>query len=164
MNKNQISAGICRALVLGGTIALSLPLQAAESSNPALQALFDQATYWHQKAHDDLAKASLQKVLMVEPDNTQALYLLALYSQQSGDNAGAMQYRARLSQVSPNDPHLAELDNARQLQSIPQAQLSWLASRRGVAISRRPCKPGAIPLAAMSRPQRCCGILPDHGG
>lgn len=124
MNKNQISAGICRALVLGGTIALSLPLQAAESSNPALQALFDQATYWHQKAHDDLAKASLQKVLMVEPDNTQALYLLALYSQQSGDNAGAMQYRARLSQVSPNDPHLAELDNARQLQSIPQAQLS----------------------------------------
>ncbi|WP_394550126.1 cellulose biosynthesis protein BcsC [Pantoea sp. SGAir0183] len=124
MNKNQISAGICRALVLGGTIALSLPLQAAGSSNPALQALFDQATYWHQKAHDDLAKASLQKVLMVEPDNTQALYLLALYSQQSGDNAGAMQYRARLSQVSPNDPHLAELDNARQLQSIPQAQLS----------------------------------------
>ncbi|MGP2463421.1 Tfp pilus assembly protein PilF [Pantoea ananatis] len=124
MNKNQISAGICRALLLGGALSLSLPLQAAESSNPALQALFDQAAYWHQKAHDDLAKASLQKVLMVEPNNTQALYLLALYSQQSGDNAGAMQYRTRLSQVSPDDPHLAELDNARQLQTIPQAQLS----------------------------------------
>ncbi|NQS87615.1 cellulose synthase subunit BcsC-related outer membrane protein [Pantoea allii] len=124
MNKNQISAGICRALLLGSALSLSLPLQAAESSNPALQALFDQAAYWHQKAHDDLAKASLQKVLMVEPNNSQALYLLALYSQQSGDNAGAMQYRTRLSQVSPDDPHLSELDNARQLQTIPQAQLS----------------------------------------
>lgn len=124
MNKNQISAGICRALLLGSALSLSLPLQAAESSNPALQALFEQAAYWHQKAHDDLAKASLQKVLMVEPNNTQALYLLALYSQQSGDSAGAMQYRTRLSQVSPNDPHLSELDNARQLQTIPQAQLS----------------------------------------
>ncbi|OAE06762.1 cellulose biosynthesis protein BcsC [Pantoea sp. OXWO6B1] len=124
MNKNQISAGICRALLLGSALSLSLPLQAAESSNPALQALFDQAAYWHQKAHDDLAKASLQKVLMVEPNNSQALYLLALYSQQSGDSAGAMQYRTRLSQVSPDDPHLSELDNARQLQTIPQAQLS----------------------------------------
>ncbi|MCT9872747.1 hypothetical protein N7568_25620, partial [Paenarthrobacter aurescens] len=76
---------------------------------------FDQAAYWHQKAHDDLAKASLQKILMVEPNNTQALYLLALYSQQSGSAADAAQWRARLSAVSPNDPHLTELDNARQL-------------------------------------------------
>ena len=124
MKKNLLSAGIRHALFLGGALTLSQPLLAAESTNPALQALFDQAAYWHQKAHDDLAKASLQKVLMVEPNNSQALYLLALYSQQSGDNAGAMQYSTRLSQVSPDDPHLSELDNARQLQTIPQAQLS----------------------------------------
>ncbi|MEG3109301.1 cellulose synthase subunit BcsC-related outer membrane protein [Pantoea sp. T14] len=124
MKKNLLSAGIRHALFLGGALTLSQPLLAAESTNPALQALFDQAAYWHQKAHDDLAKSSLQKVLMVEPNNTQALYLLALYSQQGGDNASAAQYRARLSQVSPNDAHLSELDNARQLQTIPQAQLS----------------------------------------
>ena len=57
MNKNQISAGICRALLLGGALSLSLPLQAAESSNPALQALFDQAAFWLQKSHDVLAIA-----------------------------------------------------------------------------------------------------------
>ncbi|MRT24549.1 tetratricopeptide repeat protein [Enterobacteriaceae bacterium RIT697] len=123
MKKHLLSAGIRHALILGGALTLSQPLLAAESSNPALQALFDQAAYWHQKAHDDLAKASLQKVLMVEPNNTQALYLLALYSQQSGGTAEAAQWRARLSAASPNDPHLTELDNARQLQTIPQAQL-----------------------------------------
>lgn len=122
--KNLLSAGIRHALILGGALAFSQPLLAAESTNPALQALFDQAAYWHQKAHDDLAKSSLQKVLMVEPNNTQALYLLALYSQQSGSSAEAAQWRARLSAASPNDPHLTELDNARQLQTIPQAQLS----------------------------------------
>lgn len=138
MKKNLLSAGIRHALLLGSTLALSQPLLAAESTNPALQALFDQASYWHQKAHDDLAKASLQKVLMVEPGNTQALYLLALYSQQGGDNAAAAQYRARLSQVSPNDPHLSELDNARQLQTIPQAQLS---------LARQQARSGNIPAA-----------------
>ncbi|MGK3129474.1 cellulose synthase subunit BcsC-related outer membrane protein [Pantoea sp. C8B4] len=124
MKKNLLSAGIRHALILGGALAFSQPLLAVESTNPALQALFDQAAYWHQKAHDDLAKSSLQKVLMVEPNNTQALYLLALYSQQSGSSAEAAQWRARLSAASPNDPHLTELDNARQLQTIPQAQLS----------------------------------------
>jgi Tfp pilus assembly protein PilF len=123
MKKHLLSAGIRHALILGGALTLSQPLLAAESPNPALQALFDQAAYWHQKAHDDLAKSSLQKVLMVEPNNTQALYLLALYSQQSGGTAEAAQWRARLSAASPNDPHLSELDNARQLQTIPQAQL-----------------------------------------
>jgi len=150
MKNNLLSAGIRKALLLGSALALSPPLLAAESTNPALQALFDQASYWHQKAHDDLAKASLQKVLMVEPGNTQALYLLALYSQQGGDNAAAAQYRARLSQVSPNDPHLGELDSARQLQTIPQAQLSLARQQARTAIFRRRYRPGAIPLPAMS--------------
>lgn len=122
--KTMISTGIRRALLLGGALSLSQPLLAAESANPALQALFDQAAYWHQKAHDDLARSALQKVLMVEPNNAQALYLLALYSQQGGDVEGAARYRQQLSSVSPQDARLSELDNARQMQTIPQAQLA----------------------------------------
>ena len=124
MKKRQLSAGIRHALLLGGALAFTQPLWAAESNNPALQALFDQAAYWHQKAHDDLAKAALQKVLMVDANNVQALYLLALYSAQGGDNVAATQWRTRLAGVSPGDPRLTDLDNARQLQTIPQAQLA----------------------------------------
>ena len=138
MNKKLLSAGIGHALLLGGTLTLSQPLLAAGSNNPALQALFDQATYWHQKAHDDLAKAALQKVLTVEANNTEALYLLALYAQQSGDNEAAAYWRSRLSQVSPDDSHLAELDNARKMQAVPQSQ---------VTLARQQAKSGNIAAA-----------------
>ncbi|RWR02279.1 BscS [[Pantoea] beijingensis] len=121
-----LTARIRYALLLSSTLSsafFSGMLSAAEN-NPALQALFDQAAWWHQRAHDDLAKDALQKVLMVDASNAQALYLMALYAQQNGDSTDADQWRARLAQVSPQDPRLGELDNAKQLQSIPQAQLS----------------------------------------
>ncbi|QGU89588.1 cellulose biosynthesis protein BcsC [Erwinia sorbitola] len=121
-----LTARIRYCWMIGSGFALSvmaLPLFAAEA-NPAIQALFDQANYWHQKAHDELARDALNKVLMVDGNNVQALYLMALWSQQSGDGAAAAKWRARLSQVSPQDSRLAELDNARQLQTIPAAQLS----------------------------------------
>ncbi|MFS2221577.1 cellulose synthase subunit BcsC-related outer membrane protein [Pantoea sp. B65] len=121
-----LTARIRQALLISSAMATAVfaPVLAAAENNPAMQALFDQATYWHQKAHDDLAKDALKKILMVDGNNAQALYLMALYSEQSGDSAEAAQWRKRLSQVSPQDPRLAELDNAKQLQSIPQAQLS----------------------------------------
>ncbi|MBP2168906.1 thioredoxin-like negative regulator of GroEL [Erwinia toletana] len=126
MKIKNLTARVRQALLLSGAMATAAfaPGLFAAENNPAMQALFDQATYWHQKAHDELARDALQKILMVDPSNAQALYLMALYSQQSGDSTGAAQWRNRLSKVSPQDPRLAELDNAKQLQSIPQAQLA----------------------------------------
>lgn len=97
---------------------------AAESDNPALQALFDQANYWHQKAHSELAQAALKKILMIDATNSQALYLMSLWAQQRGDTAVARDWYNRLSQASPNDPRLTELNNVQQLQAIPQQQLA----------------------------------------
>lgn len=111
---------------MGSGLALSmvaLPAYAA-ADNPALQALFDQANYWHQKAHDDLAREALQKVLLVDGNNAQALYLMALWSQQKGDAAEAAKWRARLGQLPTREARLAELDNDLQLQALPAAQLA----------------------------------------
>ena len=122
----QLTARIRHSLMIGGSLVLSvisLPLLAADN-NPAVKALFDQANYWHQKSHDNLAQEALQKILMVDSNNTQAMYLMALWSQQNGDTAGMTKWRTRLSEVSPQDPRLVELDNARQMQTIPAAQLS----------------------------------------
>lgn len=121
-----LNARIRQSWITGGSLALSLlslPALAADA-NPAVQALFAQANYWHQKSHDDLAREALQKVLMVDANNTEAIYLMSLWSQQNGDNAAGAKWRERLSALSPNDPRLVELDNARQLQTIPAAQLS----------------------------------------
>ncbi|WKZ92485.1 cellulose synthase subunit BcsC-related outer membrane protein [Chimaeribacter arupi] len=111
-----------------------LPATAA-GSNPALKALFDQAAYWHEKAHDELARDALQKVLMVEADNPEALYLLSLYAMQGGDKAAAAQWRQKLSAASPGDPRLTALDNASAVQAIPPTQLATarqLAARGAV--------------------------------
>ncbi|WP_312043953.1 cellulose synthase subunit BcsC-related outer membrane protein [Erwinia sp.] len=116
-----------KTLIALGLPCITLAAGAASTgtdANPALQALFSQANYWHQKAHDELARDALNKVLMVDGNNVQALYLMALWAQQSGDGAAAASFRERLSKVSPNDAKLSELDNARQLQSIPTAQLA----------------------------------------
>ncbi|MCX8958365.1 cellulose biosynthesis protein BcsC [Erwinia psidii] len=127
MKITPLTARMRQLWIPGGALlasALACPALADENSNPALLALFGQANYWHQKAHDDLARDALNKVLMVDSHNSQALYLMALWAQQSGDSENAAKWRTRLSEVSPQDPRLAELDNARQMQSIPTAQLS----------------------------------------
>ncbi len=52
---------------------------------------------------------SLQKVLSVDANNTRALYLMALWSQQGGDMQAAAQWRARWR----HSPGLQDLDNAK---------------------------------------------------
>lgn len=114
---------LCCAASIGG-LALLSPLALAADNNPALEALFQQADYWHSKNHDDLAKSALQKVLMADENNTNALYLLALYSQQSGDKVAAEKWRQRLSAVAPQDARISALEQGINAQPIYAGQLS----------------------------------------
>ncbi|OON34691.1 hypothetical protein BTJ39_23510 [Izhakiella australiensis] len=111
-----------KQLALSGLLMTTQSLWAA--ANPAVQMLLAQARYWHQKAHNDLARQALQKVLMAEDNNADALYLMALWSQQQGDSIDAMRWRARLAQADPQDPKLSELNYALEQQAIPAAQLA----------------------------------------
>jgi tetratricopeptide (TPR) repeat protein len=92
-------------LCLSGALTLGAFGEAQAAGNDAaLQALFAQANYWHEKSHDELAMESLQKVLSVDANNAQALYLMALWAQQGGDLQAAAQWRARLEKAAPNSP------------------------------------------------------------
>ncbi|BCU57499.1 hypothetical protein ENKO_40930 [Enterobacter kobei] len=127
------------SLYVSGVLALGTAGMAQAAPNDAvLKALFDQANYWHEKSHDELANESLKKVLMVDANNTQALYLMALWAQQSGDLKAAAQWRARLAAVSPDDAGLQALDNAKQLAQVPQGQLT---------LARQQARSGNIPAA-----------------
>ncbi len=133
MKKITIKSAIC----LSGVLAFGSAANAAQN-DAALKALFDQANYWHEKSHDDLASESLKKVLMVDANNTQALYLMALWAQQNGDLQGAAQWRARLAKVSPGDASLQSLDNAKQMTQVPQGTLT---------LARQQARSGNIPAA-----------------
>ncbi len=138
MNQNKNTARPWTTLCLFGGLTVGAMSAHAADNNPALKALFDQANYWHEKSHDDLAKESLRKVLMVDANNTQAMYLMALWAQQAGDLKTAAQWRERLAAVSPQDPNLQALDNAKQLQQVPRGQLD---------LARQQARSGNIPAA-----------------
>lgn len=123
---NHKTAQVLSTFCLSGVLSLGMAVDQAQAdaNSPALKALFDQANYWHEKSHDDLAMQSLNKVLMVDANNTQALYLMALWSQQNGNLKASAQWRARLAKADPAAPQLQALDNARQLQQVPQGQLA----------------------------------------
>jgi thioredoxin-like negative regulator of GroEL len=126
----------------------------AASNDAALQALFAQANYWHEKSHDELAMESLQKVLLVDANNTQALYLMALWAQQGGDLQAAAQWRARLAKTSPNSASLQELDNAKKMTQVPQGQLS---------LARQQARSGNVPAALATWRSMFNGNVPPSG-
>ncbi|UDN27432.1 BCSC C-terminal domain-containing protein [Aeromonas caviae] len=126
----------------------------AAGNDAALQALFAQANYWHEKSHDELAMESLQKVLSVDANNTQALYLMALWSQQDGDMQAAAQWRARLAKAAPDSPGLQDLDNAKKMSQVPQGQLN---------LARQQARGGNIPGALATWRSMFNGNTPPAG-
>ncbi len=126
----------------------------AAGNDAALQALFAQANYWHEKSHDELAMESLQKVLSVDANNTRALYLMALWSQQGGDMQAAAQWRARLEKAAPDSPGLQDLDNAKKMSQVPQGQLS---------LARQQARGGNIPGALATWRSMFNGNTPPAG-
>ncbi|MBI0504162.1 tetratricopeptide repeat protein, partial [Dickeya dianthicola] len=156
MKMTTLTARIRQSLSLTGVVVggvLSASALAAQA-NPALQALFEQADYWHQRSHDDLARDALQKILRVDADNPRALYLMALYAQNNGDSAEATKWRERLSKASPQDPLLQALDNARQASTIPQAQL---------ALARQQARSGNISASLQTWRNLFSGTQPPAG-
>lgn len=126
MKINKIKSSVINALYLTGMMgfaALPAVVQAAENT-PAIKALLDQAAYWHEKAHNDLATSALQKILMADPNNVDALYLMSLYASEKGDKEAALEWRKKLNAVSPDDPRLQSLDNAKVMKSISPSQLA----------------------------------------
>lgn len=102
----------------------------ADDANPALKALFQQAAYWHEKSHDELAQKSLQKILLIDENNTEAIYLLSLYALQGGDKVNAQLWSNKLSALAPDDPRLQVLNRTR---DTPPVSKSVLAQARQFA-------------------------------
>ncbi|MFK3704344.1 Tfp pilus assembly protein PilF [Raoultella sp. BIGb0138] len=126
----------------------------AAGNDAALQALFAQANYWHEKSHDELAMESLQKVLLVDANNTQALYLMALWAQQGGDLQTAARWRERLAKADPNSASLQELDTAKKMAQVPQGQLN---------LARQQARSGNIPAALTTWRSMFNGDIPPSG-
>jgi Tfp pilus assembly protein PilF len=131
MNKRHYSKQLTHAFYLLCLVGASHPACANEAldakisgNDTAVKKLLTQASYWHSKAHDDMALEALQKVLAVDESNIDAMYLTALYQLQRGNTQQSEIWRKKIAVIDPQDPRLASLNSASAMQSISPAQLN----------------------------------------
>lgn len=105
------------------------------SQDSAIDSLLEQAQYWHDKSNLSLANESLQKVLMVDPDQPQALYFMSLWAKERGDNEESQQWRSRLEKAHPNAPELEQFTRSQTLSQL---------SNEGIEKARREAQSGDI--------------------
>lgn len=87
------------------------PLPPAGPPN-AEQVLLEKANYWRLKDRPDLAAQALNQLLEINPNNPDALFQFGMLSIQQNKPADAQRYLAKLQQVAPSDPHVADLQSA----------------------------------------------------
>ena len=97
------------------------PLTATDMTNT----LFKQAQFWHDKQQLGLAKQSLNRILLTEPNNADALYLMSLWSMENGDVVEAERWKSRFVQAAPRDPRVQSLNDISGLSSLSKEQLNY---------------------------------------
>ncbi len=84
---------------------------AAPTVNAELARLLSSARMWQAKNRDDLARAALDKILTIEPQQPDALLLLAQIELRSNRPAEAQRMLQRLRQHHPKHPATRELED-----------------------------------------------------
>lgn len=151
---------ITSAILISGMMGFSAAAQTSQN-DAALKALFDQANYWHEKAHNDRASESLNKVLMVDPNNTQALYLMSLWAQQNGNLQEASQWRARLTKQIPIVRCYRRSTMPNSLSKCRPDRSRWLGNKPVAEIFLPRWRPGILCLVAILLPWSGGRVLPD---
>jgi cellulose synthase (UDP-forming)/cellulose synthase operon protein B len=119
-----------RRLRVGGTTAflvLALSLLAAApagaQSKEGVDVLLGKARSLEARGRMDLAVQSWNQVLLVDPNQTEALGGLARYARLNGDATGERAYLDRLRKINPNDPAIAAVQKFRVLSPQDRSRL-----------------------------------------
>ncbi|MCT8249329.1 tetratricopeptide repeat protein [Proteus faecis] len=125
--KNHALNIIVKVIYAGCILGASSQVQATAvevnttATDPNIvSSLIEQANYWHGRAHDERAVEALQKVLIMESNNQDALYLMAFFTAQQGNEKQATYWREKLAQIAPQDPRIGGLKNIRSSQFSEQ--------------------------------------------
>ena len=98
-----------RQLALGLLLTAAIPSTAVRAADSAEQSLLAKANYWRLKDRPDLARASLDQLLTLNPGQPDGLYQYCIIELQRGDVAKARSYLARLERAAPADPRISAL-------------------------------------------------------
>lgn len=145
------------ALVLAGIIAS--PAYAAPQAETSSEILMRGARTWDSKARPDLAKQLLEKLLLLEPDSREGLYMMGKMAIRDGKPEVALPYLQRLEKTAPGSPHTLQLSAAYReaAQPIPPSRDLTVAVKpatpsRTLNISRNDTALAVPPFAERKQP------------
>jgi Tfp pilus assembly protein PilF len=157
-----------RALSVAALLVLVPPAVEAQPS-AAAKILLDQANYWLAQNRPDEAEGALDRLLRADPDNPDALGLLAQLQAQKGDRTHAQATLAHLQAVRPGDPHVASVEQAIRVGSIDpeglaEARRMAQEGRNAEAVTRyQRLFHGATPPASLA-PEYYGALVGTEGG
>ncbi len=112
---------------LASSIHYAVAADNESSQASELQTLFQQAEFWQGKQRQDLAKDALNRVLLAAPDNTEAMYRLALIALQENDKVALQRLTQQISLLAPHSQYLQDLKSAQAVsgdnRSLKEARL-----------------------------------------
>src|SRR5262245_36733416 len=95
----------------------------AAQSGEGVDILLGKARSLEARGRMDLAAQNWSQVLLVNPNQAEALAGLARHAKQNGDAAGLRTYLDRLHKVNPRDPAIAEIERMRVLTAQDRTRL-----------------------------------------
>ena len=101
----------------------------------AIRVLLDQATYWLGQSQEDKASVAISRVLVLDPNNADALAMQAQAAADAGDEAVAAAALAKLRAARPDDPRIATIQQAVKAGPIDAA---LIAQARALAKADKP--------------------------
>ena len=106
---------------------------AQDTPSPQMKQLLDSARVWQSKNRPDMARGIVEKALLIQPDQPDALGLLGQVQLSSNQPAEARKTLARLQQRYPSHPATLQLADAYRLATTDKTALAEarLASRAG---------------------------------
>ncbi len=125
IRSNSHRAGLLTgALILGSLSGVALPTMPAQAQERAISALLDQANFWKLQNRPDQVVRVLERVLLADPTNAEALAGLAEAQAQQGNAAAAQEALTRLRNIAPSDPRTNQADTAVRTQTVDAAALA----------------------------------------
>src|SRR5262252_4258472 len=80
------------------------------AQTPGVEILLSKARSLEARGRMDLAAQNWKQILLVSPNQTEALAGLARYAKQNGEGNEERSYLDRLRKINPKDPKIAEIE------------------------------------------------------
>lgn len=102
--------------------------QSNMSSGSLKENLFNQAKFWHDKFQHQKAAQALNRILLTDPMNEEALYYMSLWASEINQTKTAKTYKDRLAKANPNSPYLEQLTRIQNMSNLSADQLNHARS------------------------------------